>query len=701
MSSVRHASFLPCRGGPGRRLRRILLCALAAASASAWADGDIRQATELLSEASLEDLLDTQITTAARRAERIADSAASVTVITADDIARATSSHIEDLFRTVPGMQVGRVNNSHYAISTRGANSVFSANLLVMVDGRTIYSPVFSGVWWDTQEIPLEEIARIEIIRGPGASLWGVNAVNGVINILTKDAANTKGGLISAGTGSNDRGNVYARYGMQFGENGYARVYARRTSMNDTDLPTGVSGKDENMAERIGFRVDKTFGDERKLTVTGESYRLESSGGAIPVPEPVPMTYSNAVTGYPQQGSHMMMRYSQPAAGGQLTLQGYFIREVLSGTSIGLGYRRNTYDFDFQHSIDLDNHRLVWGGGARNNKLDMTGSYLVSFTTSKIDERLTSLFFQDEIALMSNRLRLTLGSKFEHSDDRGLQVQPTVRALYALSEHESIWGAVSRAVRTPYWGQEYVQIHQEWRAAGCVPQIPTLPCSIVVQGDPQSQPEKINTFEVGYRTRPTDKTALDVSAFASRGRQFQSLDINPAQIAVTPTYITLPLQFGSASAATTKGVEGTLEWQVKQGFRMRFGSSWFWESYENFPTALPAALQNPAYEREFAEVKHSYYDRVTPRWSSFVRGSHDWNNLTLDWTVRHFGSLPRYYSAYTVADLRLGWQATKDLELSLAFANLGTGKRSEFGVQWFVAPTQVEPEWSLKAKWYF
>ena len=173
MSLVRHICRLPRTEAANLVLRSALICTFAAAGMNARADGDIRQATELLGEASLEDLLDTQITTAARRAERIADSAASVTVITADDIARAGSTHLEDLFRTVPGMQVGRINNSHWAISTRGSNSLFSANLLVMVDGRTIYSPVFSGVWWDTQEIPLEEIARIEIIRGPGASLWG------------------------------------------------------------------------------------------------------------------------------------------------------------------------------------------------------------------------------------------------------------------------------------------------------------------------------------------------------------------------------------------------------------------------------------------------------------------------------------------------------------------------------------------------
>ncbi len=544
MRSVLNESFSPCGRKKSLGFRCVLLCALAVMSAPALAAGDIRQATALLSEASLEDLLDTQVTTAARRAERIADSAASVTVITADDIARAASSHIEDLFRTVPGMHVGRINNSHYAISTRGANSAFSANLLVMIDGRTIYSPVFSGVWWDTQEIPLEEIARIEIIRGPGASLWGVNAVNGVINIITKDAANTKGGLISAGTGSIDRGSLYARYGTQFGEDTYARIYARRTSMNDTDLPTGMYGNDENKAERVGFRVDKAFGEERKLTVTGESYWLESSGGAVSSPDPVPMTQSSKVTGYPQQGSHLMMRYTQPAGGGQLAVQGYFVREVLSGTSIGLGYRRTTYDFDFQHSLDIGNHRLVWGGGARNNRLDMTKSYLLSFVQPKINERLTSLFVQDEIALMGNRLRLTLGSKFEHNADNGLQIQPTIRALYALGEQESVWAGVSRAVRTPYWGQQYVQVHQEWRAPGCVPQAPSLPCSILVEGNPQSLPEKIDTVEIGYRVRPTEKSSLDVSAFVSRGRQIQSLDINPAQIAMMSNYIQLPLQFG-------------------------------------------------------------------------------------------------------------------------------------------------------------
>lgn len=689
MSFKRHALFPSRRKGSGRRLRQTLFVVIAAASTAALAEGDIRQATELLSEVSLEDLLETQLTTASRRVERIADSAASVTVITADDIARAASSHIEDLFRTVPGMQVGRINNSHWAISTRGANSLFSSNLLVMVDGRTIYSPVFSGVWWDTQEIPLEEIARIEIIRGPGASLWGVNAVNGVINIITKDAANTKGGLVSAGTGSVDRGNLYARYGMQYGENGYLRVFARRTSMDDTPLSNGSSGRDENMAERAGFRLDQSFGDDRKLTMTGETYRLESNGGPIPVPTTTPMVHDQFVTGYPQRGFHALARYSMPVASGQLTMQGFYIHEMLTGTSIGMNYWRHTWDFDFQHSVDIDNHRLVWGGGARRNKLEMVNSHYIGFNPTRVEDRLTNLFVQDEISLMDNRLRVTLGSKFEHNSDSGLQVQPTLRALYALGEQSSVWGAFSRAARTPFWGQQYVEIHQEWRPPGCVPLVPTLPCNVIVRGNPESRAEKINTFEMGYRTRPTEKTSLDVSTFFSHGHGIMSLEIDPQKVALMPTHLDVPMYFGNLASRTNHGVEGSLEWQAMQGFRLRVGSAWYWEHFDTRASLVPEDVQN------------TYYDETFGRWNAFVRGSHDWSKLSLDWTVRHLTKPPRYGKAYTVLDFRLGWQAAKDLELSLAATGLGGGKREEFGVQWFVAPTQTVPEWSLRAKWYF
>jgi len=371
-------------------LPAVLVCVLASLARPGVAADDLRTAAQLLAESSLEDLLETRVTTVSKRAERVADSAASVTVITAEDIARSTSQHLADLLRTVPGMQVGRINNSRWAISTRGGNSLFAANLLVMIDGRTVYSPVFSGVWWDTQDIPLEEIARIEIIRGPGAALWGVNAVSGVINIITKDAATTQGGLVSAGLGSVDKSSLYARYGFQYGAEGHARLYAQRSEMQATSLSDGTDGHDGNRGVRAGLRLDQSFGGERKLTVTGESYQLEGDGGQITVPLPQVMQSRNYSSGYPQDGFHLMARYSQPAAGGQLALQAFYINEVLRDTDVGLSYWRHTWDFDFQHSLDFERHRLVWGGGLRRNTLTANNSHYISFPPAASSNRAAS-----------------------------------------------------------------------------------------------------------------------------------------------------------------------------------------------------------------------------------------------------------------------------------------------------------------------
>ena len=685
-----------------RRFGCLLLCGIGLmGSRAAWADDALRQTTALLGEASLEELLDTQITTVARRVGRVADSAAAVTVISAEDIRHAATSRIEDLFRIVPGMQVGRIDNSHYAISTRGANSMFSANLLVMIDGRTVYSPVFSGVWWDSQEIPLEEIARIEIVRGPGAALWGMNAVNGVINIITKDAAHTRGGLLSASTGSMEQETVYARYGFQWGEQGYARIYARQAASSDSALPSGALAQDASQAARAGFRLDHHDGESRKLNLTGETYRLDGSNSMMTVAGATPMTTVTAPVGSPQQGGHLMGRYTQPVRVGQFMVQANYIREELASRGLGFAYRRATWDVDFQHDFDLGAHHLVWGGGVRQHRFDGASGAQLNFTRPHFTERRSHLFVQDELGLLEDRLRITLGSRFEQAPGVGVQVQPTLRALYAFSPRESLWASISRAARNPHWGQKYIRILQEWQAAGCVPVLPGLPCAVSVTGNPQSQAEKFNTLEVGYRTHLREGLSLDATVFASRGRQLQSMDINPAQVSVQPGYVSLPLQSGNQAAATSRGLELSLGWQMVPGTRLNFGSSWFSEQYDDHPPALPPGLQTPAYLTEFQNFRNTYYDRATARWSGFVRGSHDWRPLRLDWTVRHLGDVPRYARRYTALDARLGWQVSRDLELSLACANVGAGQRTEFDMRWFVLPSRTEPEWSLRASWHF
>lgn len=682
-----------------RRLPHVLPAVLAGVLLSLVRPGlaadDLREAAQLLAESSLEDLLETRVTTVSRRAERVADSAASVTVITAEDIARSSSQHLADLLRTVPGMQVGRINNSRWAISTRGGNSLFASNLLVMVDGRTVYSPVFSGVWWDTQDLPLDEIARIEIIRGPGAALWGVNAVSGVINIITKDATNTKGGLVSAGIGSVDKASLYARYGVQYDDAGYARLYAQRSEMQATTRADGTDGRDNNRGLRVGLRLDQSFGGDRKLTVTGESYRLEGDGGEILVPLPQVMQGKNYPSGYPQDGFHLMARYSQPVATGQLALQAFYINEVLRDTAVGLSYWRHTWDFDFQHSLDFEQHRLVWGGGVRRNTLTANNSHYIGFHPGNLSNRLTNLFVQDEIGFLDNRLRLTLGSKFESSSEYKMQVQPNVRLLYTLDDGPAVWTALSRAARAPYWAQRYVEINQEWRR-GCAPQklLAWLPCNILVRGNPDSEPELTDTWEVGYRTRLRQTASLDVSAFVSRTRQAMSFEIDMAQVrlkwpALLTPYLELPMHFGNLDTRRTAGLESALDWQPHTGLRLRAGAAWYWERFAERDSLLPA------------DAMHATLDQTFGRRSLFVRGSHDWTNFNFDWTLRHLDKPPRYGEEYTALDLRLAWQAARDLELALSGNHLGAGKREEFGVPWFVAPTRIEPEWTLRAKWFF
>ena len=421
----------------------MLVVALVACSAVERAEA---QTTQELKRMNLEDLLKIEVTTASRVPEPTSNVAAAVFVLTQDDILRSGAQSIPQVLRLVPGLQVARINGGTWAIGIRGFADRLARSILVLIDGRAVYSPLFAGTYWENQDTLLADIDRIEIIRGPGGTLWGANAVNGIINIITKSAKDTHGAYVTAGGGSEDRGFASVRYGGTVGPasvRGYFKALDRGPEFhadgNDYDGWRGGQG---------GFRSDWDPRN-RTLTLQGDAYdgRLgERPTIALYTP---PLFSQTTSVDAPISGANMLARFaSGVATGDSFQVQAYYDRT--NRDEIPIGEDRDTGDLDFQQTLRRWNRQtLTWGAGYRVSSGRITAVAPSAIEPVRRTDNLFSAFAQDEFALSPNRFRLTIGAKFEHNSYSGFEVQPTARVLWTIDAANSLWAAVTRAVRTP------------------------------------------------------------------------------------------------------------------------------------------------------------------------------------------------------------------------------------------------------------
>ena len=411
---------------------------------------------------SLEDLMTLEVTSASRKAQSLADTAAAVFVITSEDLRRSGVTNIPDALRMVPGVTVARIDSSKWAVTVRGFNGRFARKLLVLIDGRSAYSPLFSGVFWDAQDTLLEDVERIEVIRGPGATIWGANAVNGVINIITKKAADTTGGLAVAGAGSFERGFGAVRYGTDIGDWGAVRAYGKYFNRNELKAEDGRPADDSWDMGRGGFRMDGKRG-LNSFTLQGDYY-----GGTeretITFPDlAAPPSFSTVRTAHTTVGGgNLLSRWTRSLADdSELSLQFYYDRNKRNIPQL-FGDTTDTIDLDLLHRFQWGSrHETVWGGGFRFIDERITGSDTLSFNPAERNERLYSAFLQDDITVVQDRLHLIIGSKFEHNVYTGFELQPSGRLIWTPNEQISLWSAVSRAVHTPSRGESDNLLNQK------------------------------------------------------------------------------------------------------------------------------------------------------------------------------------------------------------------------------------------------
>ena len=407
----------------------------------------------------LEDLLSMEVTSVSKKKQRLTEAAAAVFVITQEDIRRSGVTSIPEALRLAPGLQVAKIDANKWAISSRGFNTQFVNKLLVLIDGRSVYTPSYSGVYWDAQDTLLEDIDRIEVIRGPGATLWGANAVNGVINIITKQAGDTQGGLMVASAGNEEKVIAGLRYGAELNKNTHGRLYLKFNERDSSYAP-GLDDEagDDWKSLRGGFRIDSQPSDKDRWTVQGDVYEADENQTLNLWRDPSDPSNLNFAPFYldantadeiESSGWNLLTRWDHLLSNtSNITLQLYY--DHTKRAENFLLQEQDTLDIDFQHQLEVfGNHDLVWGLGYRHIEDEFSNTYIVAFLPDSGSSDLFSAFLQDEIELLPDRLRLTLGSKFEQNDFTGFEVQPSARLIWLPTERSTLWGSVSRAVRTP------------------------------------------------------------------------------------------------------------------------------------------------------------------------------------------------------------------------------------------------------------
>ena len=679
------------------------VCLLAAITATGWADEPTEGQNALvdLTGLSLEELMEVRVTSVSRMPEKLHQAAAAVFVITREDIRRSGVTSIPEALRSVPGVEIAHIDANKWAITVRGFNGRFANKLLVLIDGRSVYAPLFSGVFWKAQDVLLEDVDRIEVIRGPGATLWGANAVNGIINIITRHPADTQGILLTGGVGTEERGFGAVRYGGPWGENAWYRLYAkgfRRDCAVDT---LGNDASDAWHGGRAGFRLNWDMSVRDDLTLQGDIYDVDADE-TLMVPSLVSPFMRPAADRNDTSGRNVLGRWRHTfSTSSDLAVQVYYDWTwMTSATSQPDGpFReiRHTVDLDTQHRFGLGaNQEIVWGLGYRFTHDRFDGISAFSMTPQSRGDQLFSLFLQDGVSLAGGRLRLIAGSKFELNSYTGLEVQPNLRLSMAPHARHTAWMAVSRAVRTPSRAERDGEIHSpvippNASAGSGLPANPMpLPLQVVVNGSQNFGCESLLAWEAGYRAEG-NRLSLDLAAFYNVYDNLRTAEAGVPEFRASPgpPHLVLPFEIDNKMGGRTYGAEVAVNLRASDRWRLR-------GAY----TGLHARISVDADSRDTVsknqEDEHPRHQSAL--WSHVDLG----RGLELSLGGRHVGGIPGLQvNGYVTLDARLGWKPGNGLECGLVGQNLVGAPRFEFTKPGVIGtrPTGVERGIFVLLRW--
>ena len=646
-------------------LSAILLIAFTGIPAASQADdpGAAPQGAGSLAQLNLEQLGNIEVTTASKEPEEIWRTPAAIYVLTQVDIRRSGATTIPEALRLVPGVEVARIDSDHWSIGVRGFGSGFSKSVLVLIDGRSVYTPLFAGVYWDVQDTLLEDIDRIEVIRGPGGTIWGANAVNGVINIITKNAKDTHGTLVSAGGGDLDDGEVDLRQGGAIGSSFDYRFYGKAFTRG-YELHPEDPHYDDWRQQRGGFRMDWSKGSSDTFNLQGDIYQGEdgeiTSVGSFSPPSQVTLAGTDFVSGGNLTG-HWRHNF---AGGSDLQVQAYYDRT--DRHALQYGETRDTFDVDVLYHRKLGQRQdILLGTGARVSPSHFTQTIPgLNFVDNHSTDSIYSGFVQDEIQIVKQKLSLTLGTKLEDNSFNGFDIQPSARLLWTPRPRQTFWAAVTRAVRTPSRLDTDLELFE---FLGDVPKS-TVPVYLEVTGDPNFAPEQLLGYELGYRTLISQRFYVDFSAFYNQYDDLASYGAGTSSVHTTPlTYLLLAEPFANGIKGTTEGFEIAPKWSPTNWLQLKGSYSY-----------LHLSTEDKLGSKDTGTV--AMYNGSSPHNGIVVQSSFNLpKRFEADLTYRYVSALPyQDVSAYSTADVRFGWHHG-DFEFSVDGQNLLQPEHGEFG----------------------
>ncbi len=636
-----------------------------------------------LTQISLENLMNMEVTSASKKEQKISQVAAAIYVISQADIRESGALNIPDLLRMVPGLDVAQISSSAWAISARGFNLQFANKLLVLIDGRAVYTPLFGGTFWDTQDVPLEDIDRIEVIRGPGGTVWGANAVNGVINIITKKAADTQGALVTGGGGTRAQEFGTLQYGGKIKKDTSYRIFAKYQNSDASPDLNEQNGEDGWYLLHAGFRADSKLSSKDSLTVQGDIYTGEE-GAVIVHSVFTPPGNVNVQEVAAVSGGNLLGRWDHVfSSRSDTTIQLYFDKYDRGGPESD--EVRDTVDFDFQNHIALGTrHDLIWGAGYRHTADLDIGTVDQAFLPPRHSAGLFSAFVQDEITLKPDRVALYIGSKLENNYFTGFDAEPSARVIWTPSDRRTFWAAVSRAARTP-----------TRRDIGLDAALAALPGPTEVElvGNPRFESEHLIAYEAGYRAQPTDRLSVDLTVFFNNYHGLESIEPQPSFIdqSSTPPLTIQPLQLSNLMYGTSEGVETYLRWKVTNRWTLSPGYSFLEMHLHLKPTSQDSV--------SVADTQGS-----NPGHQAQLR-SHVELSSKFAWDANAYfvGALPaQFVPSYTRLDSQLTWRLGEHLQLSVVGQNLVKDHHEEFNdFLQIVNSTQVKRSVYGKLTWRF
>jgi iron complex outermembrane receptor protein len=667
-----------------KTMSKMMAAALAAGWPAVAAAADDRSNEYL--DLDITQLMNITVTSVAKKEQPLADAAAAVFVITQEDIRRSGVNSIPDALAMAPGLQVAKISASKWSVSSRGFAGFISNKLLVLIDGRSVYSPAYSGIFWDVQNTLIEDVERIEVIRGPGGTLWGANAVNGIINIITKNAADTVGGLVRATAGNQETFLGGTRYGAKLGEATYGRVYVFYDNHASNSLVgSGADAEDDWQAAQTGFRMDGRPGGGGEWTFQGDLYKNTGDQVFDPLWISQPPFRVTQLDELDNKGGNLLGRYLRAIGpDSSLTFQAYYDNN--SRDDAVFDWTFNTVDLDLQYETMWGQRQdVIMGAAYRFTSGDVDEDFQVYLPDR--DDNLYSAFLQDEINLVRDTMWLTLGGKYEHNDYTGDEWQPSAKILWKPADEHSLWTSVARAVRTPSMAEQYGRI-----TMGVIP-TPAGPGLVSITGYPEFDSEILYAYEAGYRWQALDNLSFDLALFYNDYDDIYTLQQKPS-------FAGYDFEFVNALAGTGQGVELAADWKATQ--RLSFV---FTYSYLDLDISPEAGARQ--------EVGSLLFDESSPQNQASIRSSltmaEGWQlNIWWRYTDPIKGlnrasllSTPVEVDSSNLIDINLIWAPCKDLEIMLAVQNLTNDGTFQYFSEYSVPATEIDRSVYGKITWRY